>query len=803
MKKIACLIVLSLSFTKSIGMPVKEAVITQPHDNKIAGTQAYWITFPGLATGEPAHLYFYKSFLYKKDFRIHIKVSADQRYRLYINGREISFGPQLSDLEHWKYDSIDITPNLKEGKNHFCAHVWNFGKYKGRAMISAGPAFFLGSGEMPDLNTGDTWLVTRDIGRFFLPVISHADARGGYIAPCTDSIMLIQSPDLDLQAEPGPGKAVPAAILYTQEDPASPWKLEKRNIPYLESQPGREFEIERISGPAKQGSDDPLNITIPANSRVIVLLDHRVLTTGFPRFRFSGGHSATVKIAYAESLYLPGQKDEAGRWIQEGQHKGHRGSTAGKVFAGYRDVIIPDGKEFTFVPSWFRVYRYIQIEARTRDEPLIIEDIQNNLTAYPFNRNGRFESPDPLINEIWDIAWRTARLNAWETYMDCPYYEQLQYIGDTRIQALVSLVVDGDDRLMRNALLQFWHSIDSTGLTKAAYPSNGSSVIPTWSLYWIGMIHDFFMYRKDDDFIRQFLPAVRGILEWHEQYLSPETGMLGPMPYWNFVDWPPEWPWDPELHSGGMPEGYRNGNISVFTLRYAYVLKMAAELFEYFEMEKKAIKYRKMQSALNKATRVLCFDNKKGIFADSPEGLSYSQHANIMAVLSGAVKADEAGDFIEKIALDDELIQATIYYHFYLHEALKVAGREDLYLELLQPWEHMLELGLTTFAEKPEPTRSDCHGWGASPMYELLTQVAGIRSTAPGFGSAVIQPCPGRLSHFEAAMVHPGGNIRLSYKQKDRQDVFLIRLPEDLDASFLWKGQTRQLTAGKNELIFK
>ncbi len=118
-------------------------------------------------------------------------------------------------------------------------------------------------------------------------------------------------------------------------------------------------------------------------------------------------------------------------------------------------MILTDGNPFTFVPSWFRVYRYIQIEAKTRDEALIIEDIQSNLTAYPFEQNLKFESDDSVVNEIWNKAWRTVRLNAWETYMDCPYYEQVQYIGDTRIQALVSLVVNGDDRLTRNALLQF------------------------------------------------------------------------------------------------------------------------------------------------------------------------------------------------------------------------------------------------------------------------------------------------------------------------------------------------------------
>ncbi len=38
--------------------------------------------------------------------------------------------------------------------------------------------------------------------------------------------------------------------------------------------------------------------------------------------------------------------------------------------------------------------------------------------------------------------------------MDCPYYEQLQYGGDTRIQGLVSMYMTGDGRLIKNAIEQ-------------------------------------------------------------------------------------------------------------------------------------------------------------------------------------------------------------------------------------------------------------------------------------------------------------------------------------------------------------
>ncbi len=81
--------------------------------------------------------------------------------------------------------------------------------------------------------------------------------------------------------------------------------------------------------------------------------------------------------------------------------------------------------------------------------------------------------------------------------MDTPYYEQLQYVGDTRIQALISYAVAGDDRLARQAIEAFDQSRIPDGITHSRYPSSLPQNIPTFSLLWIGMVHDYWMYRPD------------------------------------------------------------------------------------------------------------------------------------------------------------------------------------------------------------------------------------------------------------------------------------------------------------------
>lgn len=140
-------------------------------------------------------------------------------------------------------------------------------------------------------------------------------------------------------------------------------------------------------------------------------------------------------------------------------NKGNRNEVEGKSAVGLTDYFYPDGGNLRlFRPLWLRTYRYIQVDIETKDEPLVLQDIYGMYTGYPFVENGSFGSNDISLNKIWDVGWRTARLCAHETYFDCPYYEQLQYLGDTRIQALISLYVDGDDRLMRKAIKMFDYS---------------------------------------------------------------------------------------------------------------------------------------------------------------------------------------------------------------------------------------------------------------------------------------------------------------------------------------------------------
>ena len=135
------------------------------------------------------------------------------------------------------------------------------------------------------------------------------------------------------------------------------------------------------------------------------------------------------------------------------------------------------------------------------------------------------------LGEILSVGWRTARLCAHESYMDCPYYEQLQYFGDTRIQAMVTLYNSRDDRLVRNAINNGRQSVITDGITMSRYPTNLHQFIPPYSIWWIATVHDYWMHRDDEEYIAAQLPYVRMILGYYERYLR-EDSSLARIPYW-------------------------------------------------------------------------------------------------------------------------------------------------------------------------------------------------------------------------------------------------------------------------------
>lgn len=754
---------------------------------------AYWIACPNTPAHAPGVYLFRKTFtLAAVPPRFVIHSSGDNRYQLFVDGKRVADGPAKGDLHHWRYETTDLAPFLHPGQNVLAAMVWNYGEMAPVAQITNRTGFILlGEGSASLVDTNSSWKVLHSPAIQMIP-LSAALRHSAYFAVGPGERLDGRLYPWGWQGTAFDDSAWAHAQALTRggprgiRDSSSRWMLVPRDIPAMQLETLRLARVRRYIAPR---SFHPGNsflagtapTVVPAHSHVTLLLDQGYETTAYPELVVSGGRGAIITLTYAEALF------------DSHHQKGNRNQISGKHIEGYYDQFLPDGgRDRTFQPLWWRTYRYIQLKVVTAAQPLTIEDFRGEFTAYPFTRRARFESDDPVVNRIWEVGWHTARLCAHETYMDCPYYEQLQYVGDTRIQALISLYMTGDDRLVKNAIGLINDSRMPEGLTASRYPSALTQVIPPFSLFWIGMVHDLWWYHGDQEFLRQFLPNVRGVLDWFRSRMAP-SGLLGRLPWWNFADWTKEF-------ADGVPPEEPDGQSSILSLQFTAALREAAEAESAFGSAYQASHDRALATRITRAVYATCWDKSRGLLADTPAHREFSQHANILGVLTDSIPAAEQHRVMNTVLTDHSLVQCSYYFRFYLLNAMTKAGMGDEYIEQLGPWRHMLSLGLSTWAEMPEPTRSDCHAWSAHPDIGLMAIVAGIEPAAPGFAKVMIRPHLGSLCKVDAAIPAPQGMISVSYRRSGSRLDATVVLPPRVTGTFNWHGEQRALHGGSQQL---
>ena len=211
-----------------------------------------------------------------------------------------------------------------------------------------------------------------------------------------------------------------------------------------------------------------------------------------------------------------------------------------------------------------------------------------------------------------------------------------------------------------------------------------------------------------------------------------------------------------------------------------------------------ADEYAQRAASLGDTVRSLYWDGGRGLFADTPEKKSFSQHQNAFAILTGLVKGDEAKAVAAKLIEDKSLTESTLYFRYYIHTALLRAGLGDRFLDQLGTWRDALKIGLTTWPEMPEPSRSDAHAWSSHPSFDFFRTMLGIEPAAPQFAKIRIAPNLGKLPDLSGTMPHPGGEISVSVKKSGVGVSANVDLPSETTGEFVWAGKSYPLHAGAN-----
>lgn len=733
-----------------------------------------------------------------------VRVSADQRYKLFVNGRLVVFGPQRGDVFHWFYETVDLAPHLKKGRNWIAALVWNFGRWAPMAQHTARTGFvFESTAHGERLNTPGQWQIAAMPGWDFKMLYSspgyfYTDVGPGEIL---DGRAFPDGWETGDERAPTDWKkpfAGSAAEDRGANGGGTPWMLVPRSLPFMK------YDLRPVGPAVRRGfASDSAGFLegladgtmLDANGRLggnrlrlrageRLLLDYQELLCAYPRIALTGPEGAEVVITYAEGLWrIP----EPGKWWGEGG-KGNRNDVQGKAMHGNQDRIILGKNTTIFEPLWWRTYRYMLIEVASvpdasESAPVELVSIDCYETGYPLEVESSFEADDANVKPLWDVSVRTAQRCAGEHYFDCPYYEQLQYAGDTRIQTLIGYYLGRDRQLQRNAVEALEWSLMENRLTQSRYPSRQPQVIPPFSLWWALMVYDQMLYDRIDaaTLNPRRLEAVNGVLKAYRALVNGEiTG-----PFWQFADWVPAWP------AGVPPFGAKS---SVHGLTFA----LASMAYKFLQSPDLADLSRHTKQQIAGALGEVAdhypgkLKHQDGHVLAEQETLEHaSEHAEALYRLGQAMSGREPDpwpwDSIEK----HEAARCTYYFSYYKH--LAMFARDDNpfdYLEELKPWREMIENGLSTFAENPEPTRSDCHAWSAHPALGFFQIVAGVTSAAPGWTRATIRPRPGKLRRFKARIAHPDGDLTVQYEEGK------LTIDTPVPAALTWQGKQADLKPG-------
>lgn len=707
-----------------------------------------------------------------------IYISADSRYKLWVNGCFVGRGPLKGTLDHYHYEVYNLHTYLHVGKNVIAVEVRWFGQDTPVSEVHSHiPSLLVQGPESADVDTPLGWRVAIDaaVTADSTPYISNALKFLGHME-CVDARKL---PHAWVNRDYDDATWLPAVSVGIVDIPGT-WgemhpvkSLYPRNTQALLEIDKRFTTIIRYKGSLEEqvpSSNQPLRWSLPAGEEGELVLDAGGLTTGYPVLDFTMGEGRRVTVTYSECVVSI--EDRGGYRIN---HKAIRDDFVYGDVEGYCDTVVLPSSFYTYEPFHWRAFWYIRIYVEAGETPFQLEDVHYRFTTYPQNLRASFISSIHKSQQMWDISWRTLQLCAHETYEDCPYFEQLNYIADTRIQALCSMVLSGETDLPRRSIRLFRDSIHAVGLIESRVPSVIPQIKPYFALLWILMVDDYWRWTGNRSFTRTNLNVVDSIL-WYFRESVEENGFVGKLPYWHMVDRISGWP-------GGTPPAVTAGCSTYMTSLYILALDTAIQLHTEAGHPQDAQRWLSQRDKMREHVRFAAWDEKAGLFLEGPgrKKDGFSQHSQVMAILAGVADAGQQKRILRRLTTDSSLHRMKFMQSFYLARALeKAGGYAALTSHVLTLWYDALAKHVSTWPEYPDPTRSDCHAWSSWIAADFITCVLGIQPVKPGFAAIALKPHLEVTESAEGRAPTPNGTVYISWHRVNGNVSLNAKVPEGI-----------------------
>lgn len=718
-----------------------------------------------------------------------IRLSANQEYRLFVNGTYVGMGPSPSDYR-WQYaDSYDITAYLHEGLNAIACVCYHIGICESTIAFERGPAGFWAELDVESEN-GRTSIVTDASWRVrqsprWVQNTSRISRWGGfkeiYITGSEDewrepayddSEWHFAEPTADAADGGAPlAQPIPREIPFLHREllqPASLVRIDANKGMISGISTAADYRADRLSGTT-------IDASAPGSFPGLVF-DFEREVVGYPYLRLTAPAGGAVDIRYGESLDVD-----------------------------HVDTILlkPGANDWTSFGR--RAFRYMQLTFHACPEPVVLESCGIEHVRYPFEEIGQFRCSDPLLNRIWEVGKETVLLNSQEHLEDCPWREKALWVADELVMAKVIYPLFGDTALVRKSLLQGARIQNADGSIPATGPESNPSVMPDFCAYWLLAVCDYWKYTKDEPFIKTVWPNIVKVFEWFGRH-EDEHGLYHHREHaagYSFVDW--------------APHIDRRERVTAISCVHRKALLGLAEIAAELELDDCGNAWTAKAEELKRAIRLHCWDEEQRGFVDCVTDGGKSELAslqtNVLAVWCDVMTYAEFIRYKEHQESRNAIVpvKSPFFQCFVLEMLAQNGAGEDFTNTIRSYWGEMLNRGATTWWETFDPASpactvphrfqgntptylrddvpvSHCHGWGAAPTNMLTQTVLGVDVLEDaGNGKIRLRPHVFDLEWAEGTAVSSYGRIGVSWKRENPHSwTCHVTLPESVGLEVEW-----------------
>lgn len=728
-------------------------------------------------------------------------LTADQSYRLYVNGRYVCRGPVRGQQKNWQFDTVDLASFLKRGHNFMAVECYNPGHstFAYTHRDRAGFIFAAKWSNGMEIYSGDTWRLFRASG--YNPHTGRLSRQMNY------------QEDLDLRKDdrswifsenqpvipPQPQWLITAGMAFG----SLPWTgLRPRVLPMLDESCHAPAGAVLGGTGIAAGADDAEYDNIAwhfADYELPSIVWHEA-----PVFTGDGEYLAGTVPASGKGRFNVVTFDCGEEWMPGTPVLEVRGGRSGDVVELYYYHYLEDGKARQTPPpgtgsmlalasrlhlngdscrhEFYQIMgvRHFTLLVRETETPLDIRISWRN-AVYPMEIKGDFRSSDKVLNDLYRISRHTQQVCSMDVFVDTPWREQSQWWGDARVQGKNTHFLSGDVRLFEQGIFSISEQPDaSDGLLFANAPTTqAGNILPDFCLTWVATLYDLYFQTGKTDFFFRLKEKAESIFAYFENQRNQNGIITCDNRFWLFEDWA-------ELPKQPCP--------CFLNLWHLHVLELYCKLLKAADCDTAAVEKKVTweRELLVKAF----FNSDKGLFMpllneDGEQSGTPSLHDQVLAVLLDLVPEAHDAMIAERIrpcllgTLAEGAVPSPFWATYMLDAAQKLGLNEEALVYIRTNWSKMIPVGTTweVFDPAGQGGLSFSHAWSAHPVSHLPEILGGVTQLEPGWKKVRFSPFfSEKANAVSVAIPVPAGLIKASWKRKCGTVNCVLELPPGVTA---------------------